>query len=122
MMTGCGHNGPEIGEVFGKVTLDGTPVKGATVYFYPDGGGRSSISKTNDDGFYELYYKGNEKGAKVGTHAVTLTTATEDTRDEKGKVIKGLPEKFPKEYSSEGSVKREVKPGRNEINFEITTM
>jgi len=120
---GCGRgDGPETGEVSGKVTLNGDPVKGATVYFYPDGGGRASSSVTNEKGAYELYYKGTQKGAKVGMHAVTLTTGTPNTTDDNGKVIKGIPEVFPPEYVTGEAVKREVKPGRNEINFEITTM
>lgn len=121
-LTGCGRgDGPETGEVFGKVILDGAPIKGATVYFYPDGGGRASSSVTGENGAYELYYKGTQKGAKVGTHSVTLTTGTSDTTDDNGKVIKGIPEVFPPEYANGETEKREVKAGRNEINFDVTT-
>lgn len=121
ILHGCQANEVETGEVSGVVTLDGQPVEKAVVYFYPDGGGRSSMAETQPDGRYELIYKGTQKGAKIGTHTVTLTTATESSRDESGKVIKGNPEKFPKEYTVDGTVKREVKAGKNEFNFDVTS-
>ena len=118
-LSGCQNNEVEIGQVTGVVTLDGRPIENAVVYFYPDAGGRSSIGITNAEGAYELTYRGDVKGAKIGTHSVSLTTSTEDVIGENGKIKKGAPERFPPEYSREGTVKREVNAGDNQINFDV---
>lgn len=113
---GCGPAGPVVAPVKGKVTLDGVPVHGITIHFYPQAGGRASTGESQTDGSYQLLYSIHEVGAMVGTHEVTV--AYEDDAETSG--IKRL--KVPAKYSEEGSgLIVEVKSGQNEINLELTS-
>lgn len=54
LLVGCG-SGLNVQKVTGKVTLDGTPISGATVSFNPtDSKGHGAIGKTDDNGVYTL--------------------------------------------------------------------
>ncbi len=61
-------------------------------------------------------YTRDKKGAMVGEHTVRITTSTTAT-DERGNEIK-VPQRVPPEFSRKGVVK-EVKPGRNRLNFDL---
>ena len=74
---GCPSSGGNIGWVEGVVTLDGEPVEGATVRFYPAGGERGSSGKTDGNGYYELRQTRSQQGAIIGEHKVTLSTKVE---------------------------------------------
>ena len=73
---GCGSGG-DFGYVEGTVTLDGKPLENALIGFYPEGG-RGSIGSTDSEGHYSLQYTANQKGASVGNHKVTISTAVEE--------------------------------------------
>src|SRR5688572_29811168 len=76
LISGCGSGGsdaPELGAVSGTVTLNGQPLAGATVTFQPEQG-RASSGVTDASGRYQLQYTADTSGAKVGKHAVTITT------------------------------------------------
>jgi len=68
-LVGCGKEGPDMGQVTGKVTRAASPVVGVTVYFQPEEG-RISQGVTNELGDYKLRYTRTEDGAKVGKHKV----------------------------------------------------
>ena len=72
-LAGCSGSG-DFGYVEGTVTIDGKPVSEATVGFYPSGS-RGSVGVTDSEGHYELRYGGTQKGAIIGTHKVTISTA-----------------------------------------------
>lgn len=88
-MCGCGGSGdrPELIPVEGLVTLDEQPLAGATVVFRPESG-KASRGVTDAEGRYELIYLRDIKGAKPGKHAVRITTASEESPDER------LPERY----------------------------
>ena len=74
---GCGGDGPVGGPenlipVTGKVTLDGSPVSGASINFTPRSAGGSSFATTTEDGSYELLYGASAVGAIEGDHIVTI--------------------------------------------------
>ena len=50
---GSGDDRPELGQVTGTITMDGTPLTGTVVVFSPDNG-RPSRGKTDAEGKYEL--------------------------------------------------------------------
>ena len=52
----------------GKVTLDGTPLKGGRVDFANKSGGSSATAELNDDGTYTV------DSLTVGEYSVTVTT------------------------------------------------
>lgn len=93
--------------VKGQVTLDGKPLKGATVGFYPDQG-RGSHGETDDAGNYELRYTMQKAGVPAGKCVVRITTATAAS-----------PERLPKRYHENTELSEEVKPGANVFNFAL---
>ena len=114
---GCGsRDGPKVGNVTGKVTLDGKPFAGALVTFMPEKG-RSSTGRTNADGNYELRYTFERAGAEVGKHIVRITTAAASETKESALVQERLPAK----YHRDTELKAEVKTGRNTLNFDLTS-
>jgi hypothetical protein len=66
---GCGG---KTAKVEGVVTLDGTPLQGATVTFVPDNGERQASGLTDADGVFHLSTFNTGDGALPGTHKVTV--------------------------------------------------
>lgn len=65
-IVGCGRSDlPELGRVQGTVTLDGKPLSGAAVGFYPLSGGRQALSIIDEDGKYELTFVDGVDGAQT---------------------------------------------------------
>ncbi|HID21363.1 MAG TPA: hypothetical protein EYP14_03065 [Planctomycetaceae bacterium] len=116
VVSGCGGGSdlPDLGRVSGTVTMDGKPLAGVVVTFEPVDGGRASIGKTDDNGQYELGYDAENKGAVVGKHRVRITTPTEAPDP-------NFKDPIPAKYNSNTTLTEEVKPGKNEINFELTS-
>ena len=107
-LTACGSGieKPELGQVKGKVTMDGAPLADASVTFLPEKV-RASSAMTDSDGNYELIYIRDEKGAAIGKHQVVVSK------------LKNEKETIPAEYNSESELTGEVKAGSNEINFDL---
>ncbi|MBX3437591.1 MAG: carboxypeptidase regulatory-like domain-containing protein [Planctomycetaceae bacterium] len=115
MLSGCDRpDRPPMGRVCGFVTLDGEPLPDVAVVFRPTEGGRQSTASTNEDGHYELSYVDVELGCPVGTHEVYLSTGLSE--DEPGGP---RPELIPSAYRGRAKLTKEVKSGKNEINFEL---
>ncbi|MEQ8634245.1 hypothetical protein [Gimesia maris] len=111
---------PETGTVTGTVTLDGAPLEEALVQFQPESG-RISSGTTDAEGKYELDYTGTLKGAKIGTHKVSITTfkAPEENLETK-EAQKQLPkEKVPAKYNKDTTLTAEVNAGENTIDFDL---
>jgi len=71
--TGCG--GPKYPPTFkttGTVTLDGKPIEGATVSFYPDGTNKPANGETDSSGQYLMSSFNKNDGATVGAFRVTV--------------------------------------------------
>src|SRR5690242_13668153 len=111
LFAGCGPTGGPIGTVHGRVTLDGKPLPLADVHFMPEGGGRESVGRTDDDGKYELAYKRDQPGALIGKHTVRIWVSREGTKN---------PPIISPQFDTDSQLKREVKSGDNEFNFEVT--
>lgn len=111
---GCGgSDGPELATVRGRVTLGGKPLAEATVLFVPEAG-RASTGVTDKDGHYELGYTRDRNGAVLGKHQVQIGTYVHE--NEEGETV---PETVPARYNVQSELTREVKAGKNEINFEL---
>lgn len=123
VLAGCNNSG--IGSVSGTVHLDGKPLEGAMVTFYPqleksevfDDAG-TSAGKTNEQGIYELVYDRENMGAKVGEHVVYIETLEEGGGGDYGP---GKKERVPKRYNSESKLRVKVAAGRNTIDFKDLT-
>jgi hypothetical protein len=110
---GCSRSGtrPELMPVKGRVTLDGQPLAGAVVLFRAEAGGRGSRGTTGKDGRYELVYLRDIKGAQLGKHTVSITTAME-----------GSPlERVPAMYNRASTLTAHVPSPDNTIDFTLTS-
>jgi len=108
LLSGCGPDGPALGEVSGTVTRDGRPLDGATVIFQPELG-KASFGRTDQEGRYELRYSKDSKGAIVGRHVVEVRLAGDSTPIEP----------LPPRYNTQTELTADVKKGRNQVDFEL---
>jgi hypothetical protein len=107
--TGCGRSDlPELGEVHGRVTLDGKPAAGAIISFCPEEG-RPAVANVQSDGSYELTFVHGVKGAKVGPNSVSIAWSE----------IAEAFAPFPAKYSSDTQLTADVKPGDNTFDFDL---
>lgn len=112
---GC-NSGKPMGQVQGKVTLDGMPVKGLEVNFLPKDPalGTTATGYTQTDGTYKLYYPGDQEGAPVGDYTVSI--AGGETSEETGARVT-----VPAKYNAQTELARTVAPGENNFDFELTS-
>jgi hypothetical protein len=108
-IAGCGQSGPELAAVSGRVTVDGQPMENLDVTFQPDEMRPASYGRTDASGHYELGYKRGVQGALLGQHTVR---------------IRSLDAKAPQiaaRFNAQSELRREVKAGENEFDFDVTT-
>jgi hypothetical protein len=117
---GC-EKGPQRGEVRGKVTFKGQPVKEGTLTFLNEAGGGDAEATIGPEGAYEV-----AGGVVVGEYIVEVKPLMEMRDTDPGKsppapVEKNAPD-IPKKYRQQGSttLKAKVERGKNEINFDMT--
>jgi hypothetical protein len=120
-LPGC-SSGPVKGEVFGKVTFKGQPVKEGTVTFLNTKDGGAAEAAINADGTYLV-----QGGAVVGEYdKVEIKPLMEMKDTDPGKTPPSKVEKpapnIPAKYRMQGTTpfKATVKSGKNEFNFEMT--
>lgn len=73
LLVGCGPSGPAMVPVSGTVTLDGTPVEGASVMLAPTATGRPAQGTTDAAGKFQLTTDKPGDGAVEGEYEVTVT-------------------------------------------------
>ena len=129
VIAGCGGSGIDLCTVTGTVTLDGTPLEGATVEFQPTGeGGSPSYGQTDASGAYNLMFTYDKEGATPGDHTVRISKTTggegddddddgDDDDDDDGEVQETLPAK----YNSETTLTATVTDGKNVLDFALTS-
>ncbi len=122
--SGCwSSDGMKLGQVTGRVTLGGEPLRGVMILFQPIAG-RPSYGKTDENGEYEMRYNLDKDGVLVGDVSISLDPfsleADEDSPLTK-QPIKADPAQFkkiPKEYF--GAFRTEsIQPGKNVVDIEI---
>lgn len=110
-MTGCSKDDtPPLGEVTGKVTLDGAPLEGVIVVFKPEVG-RPATATTTAEGTYELEFAYQVPGCKVGKNKVYMEWPLGSTK------AKALDPK----YTSASELSADVKEGDNTFNFDLVS-
>jgi hypothetical protein len=109
LVGGCSRSDlPSLGAVSGTVTLDGKPLKQASVTFRP-AKNRASRGRTDGEGHYELLYSPGNRGAKIGNHTIIISVRTE----------LDPAERIPAKYNSQTTLTHEVKEGKNVIDFDL---
>jgi len=113
LVAGCGE-GFQTAEVSGTIKVDGKPFPGLMIQFEPEDGSGTrlppSIGYTNAEGQYALVRPGRKTGTVVGKHTVrVMTSEGSDLTTLKGRKLAGMVSQ------------REVKPGPNVIDVELTT-
>lgn len=131
---GCGKGRPGTVRVTGVVTLDGSPVEGASVTFYPAEGGRPASGTTDAQGKFTLTTFESGDGAPPGNYNVTVIKmaggkATADEQAGSGEEalmgaedtegVSLLPAKYGNVKTSGLSV--EVKAGMEPVNLSLTS-
>lgn len=114
-LAGCG--GESISPVYGKVTIKGGgPAVGTTVVFTNSARHISASGSCGADGTYELTYQQVGDGAPPGSYSITFSPPGS---------IDGTtpppPQPFNSRYleASTSNLTREVKSGKNTIDFEL---
>jgi hypothetical protein len=105
---------PDLAPVSGVVTLDGKPLGDAIVLF-TSAAGMSSFGKTDTTGRYTVAYRSHLKGAALGLSVVRITM---NLSEQPGPGYKDL---IPAKYNSASTLKAEVKPGGNTIDFALSS-
>jgi hypothetical protein len=110
LLSGCGGSTdqPELGDVSGVVTLDGTPVAGVNVVFKPDAG-RAAGGNTDAEGRYTLQYLDGVEGCKLGPNTVGF-----DWPPGSANTVG-----FPAKYNGDAAFKFDVKPGSNTFDLKM---
>jgi hypothetical protein len=112
LISGCRKSGPELAPVSGRVTLSGKPLEKADIVFQPDNGKPPASGRTDAEGRYELAYKRGVMGGPVGQNTVRIRVSRELVRN---------PPKIAARFNSQSELRREVKAGQNEFDFDVTT-
>ena len=118
--SGCGgSSGPELAEVSGTITIQGTPGSRLSVAFYPDAeGGSPSIGSTDSEGHYSLMFSAERSGAMRGRHRVEIQPL-EPEYDDAGNVVGPPATVVPAQYLVPGALSAEVQSGSNTIDFKL---
>lgn len=109
-VVGCVGSDPNFATVEGNITVDGQPAEGLEVTFEPESG-RPAIGYTDAQGHYELQYTASQEGASLGKYLVRIDVPS-------GSDVKV---RIPTRYNAKTELTAEVTPGKNELDFELTT-
>jgi hypothetical protein len=119
LAAGCGGGGGvDPVPVEGVVTLDGSPLEGATVLFRP-ADGRPSIGTTDAEGRYRLRYTSERTGAVPGRHTVSITMLDEDSAAAAIGTKKKPQEPIPSRYNSQTELTAEVVGSKTTLDFAL---
>ena len=109
----CGCGGSKTEPVAGVVTLDGEPLPGVQVVFYPvEGDRKNSIGTTDETGAYSLDYTRHDVGAMIGHYKVLISKRVSTDKGE----VETLPAKFNRESNFKAEV---TSSGDNKFNFDL---
>jgi len=125
---GCGgSDGPPRSSVKGKVTLDGVEIADGTITFFPASGTKGPTSGTSiSAGRYSI---AADRGPLAGRYRVEIHGPRKTGRQVAAPGPVGNPkalvdeivETVPKRYNLQSTLEAEVKPGRNDLDFVLTT-
>jgi hypothetical protein len=118
-LCGCGRGGPGA-QISGSVTLDGKPLQKGRIVFIPDVGVKAKSTTVEViDGKFDV----TQQAPTLGMHKVDIRSE----RPTGKKVPSGMPGPPIDEmvqylhigYNVQSQLTREIKPGKNTIDFEL---
>jgi hypothetical protein len=121
-VAGCGKAGFRRASVSGQVVCDAEPIATGTVLFVPAVGTTGQpVQAVIENGKYEL---SSDRGPAVGKHTVQITAMKKT-----GKKIKTIMNEEAEEvvqfvaprFNTESELTAEIHPGKNEVNFEVSS-
>jgi hypothetical protein len=129
-LAGCGGTDLSLGQVSGKVTMNGQPVSGATVSFIPDTtkntSGPMSSGILNAQGEFTLSTLDGVQGAVIGSHKVTVTCPFDESAGSSGSgdavaPAPTTPCDVPTKYEGFATtdLSAEVNKGSNDFTFDL---
>ena len=107
------------GEVSGTVMLDGKPVSKGEIRFIPSGSNSGPTS--GGDIVNGTFHIGYKVGPAVGENQVQFGGSTEGSKKVmiKGRERNEFVDVFPAKYHMNSPVSRTIKPGKNELDFDL---
>ena len=118
LMAGCSDK--KTGEVSGTVSVDGKPVEKGSISFIPvDGNGTTSGSEIKNGKYTVLNASPGTMKVQIRVPVATGKKKLYDTPDSKTRET--FSESLPKKYNDESELKFEVKLGKNEKNWDLST-
>ena len=112
--TGCAG---DWGGASGTVTLDGAPLKDASISFVPVDGGATAYGQVKDGAF--ALNTGQKDGLKAGKYRVAISASTVPQMGSKDAAKLLTPKKYSSPETS--GLEEEVKPGSNSFKFELSS-
>ncbi|MEX1223311.1 MAG: carboxypeptidase-like regulatory domain-containing protein [Pirellulales bacterium] len=127
LLAGCGGDSFDVAPVSGTVTLDGQPLPEARVAFEPIApagellAGPGSHGKTDAAGRYTLETLEGRRGAVIGRHRVTISTAVAAPPGSANE-FKSIEERVPQRYLDGGEPLEFTVPagGTEAADFSLT--
>ena len=120
LLTGCGAS--NIGTVTGSVNLDGKPLDGGSVTFYPVSEGAISYADVSTAGAYELR-TASRTGVAPGAYIATVSYRS--GRPGPGMTIRQIEalEKVPIKYCQKDTsdLRFEITAGHNEVDLNLVS-
>ena len=112
-LPGC-RPGPPVGEVTGRVTIDGQPAPGLLVHFEPQEGLANGLpatyGATDEQGSYRAKRMNGQTGAALGLNHVRITAIERDGNQQA---------KIHARYAQDYTLWFEVAPGQNTFDIEL---
>ena len=114
---GCGRS--DVVPVKGQVTRGGQPVGNVVIWFTPSEG-RPSWALTDAEGQFELDYSREYKGAKVGTHRVTVKYEPRPADPGEEQLILSGKKARPTRPPEMDAIMSKYGPGVSQLDIEIS--
>jgi hypothetical protein len=125
MLTGCGANNANRGNISGAVKLDGKPLEQGSILFAPmEGTHGTATGGTIENGRYKF---SGEEGPAIGWNRVEIQAMRKTGKKipkpfaPPGQTVDELVEAVSPRFNSESSLKVEVKRGENTADFEVSS-
>jgi hypothetical protein len=121
MLTGCGGDSHRA-TVEGRITIDHAALENGTISFSPTDGNNGPTAGANiKDGCYSI---DAAKGPATGWNRITISGAKKTGKRISdpmmpGRIVDEVVSVVPERYNSQSTLKQELKPGKNVLDFDL---